>query len=122
MLTKHACLAAAAAAAFFLAAGPGAARAGEAAAAAPAAVVEIHNFKFQPETLTVVAGTTVTWKNGDESPHTIAAKDGAFRSAALDTKESYSFTFATPGTYVYGCTLHPIMVGKIIVKPKGGAS
>ncbi|HEV2301421.1 MAG TPA: cupredoxin family copper-binding protein [Stellaceae bacterium] len=118
---KRMTLAAAAAAALFAAAGPGA-LAGQTAAATSPAVVDIRNFQFQPATLTVTAGTTVMWKNDDGSPHSVAAQSGAFRSDPLDTKDSYSFTFAAPGTYVYGCTFHPMMIGKIIVKAKGGAS
>jgi plastocyanin len=121
MTARPAILATLAAAAMVATAGPGA-RAGEAAAAAPPAVVDIRNFQFQPATLTIAAGTTVTWKNDDASPHSVAAQDGAFRSEPLDTKDSYSFTFGKPGTYVYGCTFHPMMLGKVIVKPKGGAS
>jgi plastocyanin len=87
------------------------------AAATSPATVQIDNFAFTPATLTVTAGTTVTWKNEDDSPHRIGDKDGTFRSAALDTDDAFSHTFATPGEYPYICTIHPYMVGKIIVKP-----
>jgi len=95
--------------------------AGEAvvAAAASPAVVEIDNFAFAPADLTVIAGTTVTWKNEDDSPHRIGDKNGTFKSAALDTDDSFSHTFAAAGEYPYICTIHPYMVGKIIVKPAG---
>src|ERR1700741_5161662 len=95
--------------------------AGEAvvAAAGGPATVQIDNFAFTPATLTVTAGTTVTWKNEDDSPHRIGDKDGTFKSAALDTDDSFSHTFAAPGEYPYICTIHPYMVGKIIVKPAG---
>jgi plastocyanin len=95
--------------------------AGEAvsAAAASPATVKIDNFAFAPATLTITVGTTVTWKNEDDSPHRIGDKDGTFKSAALDTDDSFSHTFATPGKYPYICTIHPYMVGKIIVKPAG---
>jgi plastocyanin len=98
--------------------------AGEAvvAAAASPATVKIDNFAFAPATLTVTAGTTVTWKNEDDSPHRIGDKDGTFRSAALDTDDTFSHTFAAPGEYPYICTIHPYMVGKIIVKPAGKSS
>jgi plastocyanin len=89
-----------------------------AAAASPAAVT-IDNFAFAPATLTVPAGTTVTWKNEDDSPHRIGDKNGTFKSAALDTDDTFSHTFAAPGEYPYICTIHPYMVGKIIVKPAG---
>jgi plastocyanin len=99
-------------------------RAGEAAvtAAASAATVQIDNFAFAPATLTVTAGTTVTWKNDDDSPHRIGDKKGTFTSAALDTDDAFSHTFAAPGEYPYICTIHPYMVGKIIVKPGGKSS
>ena len=93
-----------------------------AAEATPAAAVEIHNMKYNPQTLTVAVGTTVTWVNEDPSPHTVTDKGKVFRSAALDTKDSFSYTFATPGEFTYFCTLHPMMVGKIIVKPAGSSS
>jgi plastocyanin len=98
-----------------------AAREAVAAAASPATVT-IDNFAFAPATLTVAAGTTVTWKNEDDSPHRIGDKNGTFKSAALDTDDSFSHTFATPGEYPYICTIHPYMVGKIIVKPAGKSS
>jgi plastocyanin len=92
------------------------------AAAASAATVNIDNFAFLPATLTVTPGTTVTWKNEDDSPHRIGDKNGTFRSAALDTDDTFSQTFAAPGEYPYICTIHPYMVGKIIVKPDGKSS
>ncbi len=91
-------------------------------AAANTAAVEIHDFQFQPATLTVTAGTTVTWTNDDTTPHTVTENNRAFRSAALDTKDTYSHTFATPGEYVYRCTIHPMMIGKIIVRPAAKSS
>jgi plastocyanin len=98
--------------------------AGEAvvAAAASPATVKIDNFTFAPATLTVTAGTTVTWKNEDDSPHRIGDKNGTFKSAALDTDDTFSHTFAAPGEYPYICTIHPYMAGKIIVKPAGKMS
>ena len=102
-------LAAAAAAAF-------SAAALTAAVAASPAAVTIDNFNFSPMTLTVAAGTTVTWTNNDDIPHTVRAVDGSFHSKPLDTADSYSFTFAKPGVYSYFCSVHPKMVGKVIVK------
>jgi plastocyanin len=95
--------------------GLGLAAIGVAVAAAPAAV-SIDNFAFTPMTLTVAAGTTVTWTNNDDIPHTVRAIDGAFRSKPLDSADSYSFTFTKPGVYSYFCSIHPKMVGKVIVK------
>jgi plastocyanin len=79
--------------------------------------VTIDNFTFGPAELTVAAGTTVTWVNHDDIPHSVVQKDKTFRSKALDTDDSYSFTFMSPGTFDYFCGLHPQMVGKVIVKP-----
>jgi plastocyanin len=90
--------------------------------AATPATVQIENFAFAPATLTVSAGTTVTWKNEDDSPHRIGDQNGTFRSGALDTDDTFSHTFAAPGEFPYICTLHPYMVGKIVVKPVGASS
>jgi plastocyanin len=79
--------------------------------------VQIHNFAFAPAVLTVAAGTTIIWTNADEDPHTVTATGKAFHSAALDTGGKYSFTFTRPGEFAYFCSLHPHMIGKIIVKP-----
>jgi plastocyanin len=79
--------------------------------------VRIDNFSFGPAAVTVAAGTTVVWQNGDDIPHTIVAADASFRSAALDSEETYTFTFPAAGEYVYFCGLHPFMTGKIIVAP-----
>ena len=79
-------------------------------------VVTIDNFTFSPKELTVAVGTTVKWDNHDDIPHTVVEKKTTFRSKALDTDDSYSFTFASAGTFDYLCALHPYMVGKVIVK------
>ena len=78
--------------------------------------VAIANFAFGPPTTTVAVGSTVTWTNNDDDPHTVVANGGTFKSKALDTGDTFTQTFATPGTYSYYCTLHPYMVGKIVVK------
>ena len=78
--------------------------------------VTIDNFVFEPARLTVKAGTTVTWTNRDDIPHTVASKDRLFKSKAMDTDETYSFTFSTPGEYSYFCSLHPHMTGTIVVE------
>jgi amicyanin len=77
--------------------------------------VSISDFKFNPATLTVPVGATVTWTNKDEEPHTIAAKDGSFHSPGMDTNGTYSFTFTTPGSYDYICSIHPFMTGTVVV-------
>lgn len=87
------------------------------AAPPPSPAVTIDNFTFTPGVLTVPAGTTVTWRNRDDIPHSIVGKNGAFRSAALDTDDRYTFTFKTAGTFDYVCGLHPHMTGKVIVTP-----
>jgi amicyanin len=102
------------------AAAPAATSAATSSSAAPATPqagngVSINNFKFDPATITVPVGTTVTWTNQDEEPHTIAAKDGSFHSPGLDTHGSYSFTFSTPGTFDYICSIHPFMTGTVVV-------
>lgn len=94
----------------------GAAVAQQVAAAQPVAVT-IDNFTFSPAEITVPVGAVVKWSNHDDIPHSIVGPNGAFRSAALDTDESYSFAFKTAGTFTYFCGLHPHMTGKVIVKP-----
>ena len=93
-------------------------------AAAPAAphtvAVDIKNFMFMPMTVTIAEGDTVTWTNRDQIPHTVAEKNHKFRSAALDTGDTYSHTFDTAGTYDYFCTLHPQMLAHVIVTPAKG--
>ena len=92
-------------------------------AESPVAAVTIDNFTFNPKTLTVKAGTMVTWSNKDDIPHGIASANNAFkRSQALDTDDSYSFTFTTPGSYVYFCYIHPNMTGTIVVQAATGGN
>ena len=83
--------------------------------------VRIDNFTFSPQQLTVKAGTTVTWTNADDIPHTVTSLP-AFRSKALDTDDKFSFTFTTPGTYNYFCGLHPHMTGSIVVEGTTGSN
>jgi len=83
--------------------------------------VKIDNFVFSPQRVTVKAGATVTWMNHDDIPHTVASKTGAFKSKVMDTEESYSFTFSTPGEYTYFCSLHPHMTGTIVVEGTTGS-
>jgi plastocyanin len=78
--------------------------------------ITIDNFTFTPKELTVAVGTTVKWVNHDDIPHTVVEKKTTFRSKALDTDDSYSFTFTSAGTFDYFCGLHPHMVGQVIVK------
>ncbi|HWW48619.1 MAG TPA: cupredoxin family copper-binding protein [Xanthobacteraceae bacterium] len=77
--------------------------------------VKIENFVFTPATLTVKAGTTVTFENDDDIPHLVVATDNSFRSKALDTGDTYAFTFTKPGDFPYYCGIHPHMQGKITV-------
>lgn len=85
---------------------------------AAATEVKIDNFNFSPATLTIPAGTTVTWTNRDDIPHTVVSTDDprVFKSKVLDTDEKFSFTFSKPGTYPYFCSVHPKMTGKVIVQ------
>jgi len=83
---------------------------------AETAEVKIDNFSFGPAELTVPAGTTVTWINRDDIPHTVVSTDKVFKSKVLDTDEKFSFTFSKAGTYPYFCSIHPKMTGKIIVQ------
>jgi plastocyanin len=80
--------------------------------------VKIDNFSFGPATLTVPVGTTVTWINRDDIPHTVVSTDDpkTFKSKVLDTDEKFSFTFSKAGTYPYFCSIHPKMTGKVIVQ------
>ena len=95
-----------------------------AARSAPAtdAEVDIDQFTFLPQRITVKAGTTVTWINEDDVPHTIVSSSKVFKSKALDTADKFSFTFTTPGTYDYFCSLHPHMTGAVVVEAASGSN
>ena len=80
------------------------------------AEVKVDNFSFGPATLTVAVGTTVTWTNRDDIPHTVVSTDKAFKSKVLDTDEKFSFTFSKAGTYPYFCSIHPKMTGSVVVQ------
>jgi plastocyanin len=80
------------------------------------AAVKIDNFVFGPQTLTVAVGTTVTWTNSDDIPHTSVSTEGVFKSKVLDTDEKFSYTFTKAGTYPYYCTIHPKMTGTVVVQ------
>jgi amicyanin len=83
---------------------------------AAAAAVKIDNFSFAPQTLTIPIGTTVTWTNRDDIPHTAVSTEGVFKSKVMDTDEKFSYTFTKAGTYPYYCTIHPKMTGKVVVQ------
>src|SRR5690349_17907090 len=72
---------------------------------AAATQVKIDNFSFTPQTLTINAGTTVTWTNGDDIPHNVVSTDKVFKSKTMDTDEKFSYTFTKPGTYNYFCSI-----------------
>lgn len=79
--------------------------------------VNITNFTFVPQTLTVPVGATVTWTNLDEEPHTVLSNDGStFHSPGMDTKGTYSFTFTNAGSFDYVCSIHPFMHGTVVVE------
>jgi plastocyanin len=79
--------------------------------------IVVKDYMFVPTALTVKAGATVTWANMDDEPHTVTSDTGLFRSGALDTNDSFSFKFDQPGTYHFTCSIHPRMVGTIVVQP-----
>ncbi|HEX2712074.1 MAG TPA: cupredoxin family copper-binding protein [Candidatus Acidoferrales bacterium] len=78
--------------------------------------VAIDNFSFTPASLTVSAGTTVTWINRDDVPHTVVSTEKKFKSPVLDTDEQFSYKFTDPGTYEYYCSIHPKMTGTVVVQ------
>lgn len=117
-------LAASVAAGTFLLAGCSAARpvATTSSVTSPAAPVSgdqvsIDGFAFAPLTLAVKQGTTVTWTNRDEEPHTVVAGDGSFHSPGMGTGATFSHTFSIPGTFDYVCSIHPMMHGTVVVSP-----
>jgi len=91
---------------------------------APAAdaEVQIDQYAFLPQRVTVKAGTTVTWSNDDDDSHTVASSSKLFKSKALDTGDKFSFTFTTPGTYDYICSVHPYMTGAVVVEAATGGN
>ena len=117
-MARKLCVAIALAAAVFAAA------AALSAAPAQAADTEvlIDQFTFTPQRFTVKAGTTVTWINEDDVPHTVASSSKLFKSKALDTGDKFSFTFTTPGTYEYFCSVHPHMTGAVVVEAATGSN
>ena len=90
---------------------------GTAAGTDAASQVMIDNFAYSPVPLTVKAGTTVTWINHDDIPHTVDSTQGKFKSAALDTDDKFEFKFSEAGEYPFYCRIHPKMTGKIVVQP-----
>jgi plastocyanin len=78
--------------------------------------VKIDNFSFGPAELTVAVGTTVTWTNRDDIPHTVVSTDKVFKSKVLDTDEKFSYTFSQAGSFPYFCSIHPKMTGKVVVR------
>ena len=84
--------------------------------------VKIDNFTFAPQRINVKAGTTVTWTNDDDIPHAVASSSKLFKSKALDTEDKFSFTFTTPGSFEYFCSLHPHMTGAVVVEAASGSN
>jgi plastocyanin len=82
---------------------------------AATAEVKIDNFSFEPQTITIPVGATVTWTNRDDIPHTVVSTDGVFKPKVRDTDEKFSYTFTKAGTYPYFCSVHPKMTGKVVV-------
>jgi plastocyanin len=83
---------------------------------ASAAQIAIQNFQFDPPTISVPVGTTVIWTNHDEEIHALISTQGGFSSPGLDNNQQFSFRFEKPGTYEYGCALHPQMKGTVVVR------
>lgn len=79
-------------------------------------VVNIENFSFGSAALTIPVGTTVTWINKDDVPHTVISTEKVFGSSVLDTDDQFSYTFTKPGTFPYYCSVHPKMTAKVVVK------
>ncbi len=86
------------------------------AAFAQDAMVNIKSFEFMMMDVSVSPGSTVTWVNNDEEPHTVTSETGVFASGGLDTGQKFSFKFDKPGIYKYRCSIHPQMVGTVTVK------
>ena len=80
------------------------------------AEITIDNFTFGPKEAKVAVGTTVTWINRDDIPHTVVSTDKVFKSKVLDTDDKFSYTFDKPGAYPYFCSIHPKMTGKVVVE------
>ena len=99
-----------------LSAGSGAVKANPQQAPSKNVEIKIDNFSFAPGTITVAVGTTVTWINHDDIPHTAVSTDGVFKSKVMDTDEKFSYTFTKAGTYPYFCSIHPKMTGTIVVQ------
>ena len=79
--------------------------------------IEIKDFAFNPQTLTVKSGEKITWINRDEEPHTVVSVEKQFKkSSALDTDQEFTITVGAPGTYTYYCSVHPKMTGTIVVQ------
>ncbi len=94
---------------------PGAAPAGDAPVATN--TVAIQNFAFSPATVTVKAGTVITWTNQDQDAHTVTSINGPLKSPTLNNGQSFHYTFTTPGTFAYVCTIHPLMTATVMVTP-----
>jgi plastocyanin len=78
--------------------------------------IVVKDFMFNPTPLTVKVGSTVTWTNMDDEPHTVVSDTGVFKSGGMDTNESFSYKFDRPGTYHFTCSIHPRMVGTVVVQ------
>ena len=89
-----------------------------AAAASPSPSVDLNiaKFAFAPQEITIAPGTTITWTNRDEAPHTVASSDKSFTSKGLDTDDKFEHTFSSEGDFSYICTVHPFMTGVVHVR------
>ncbi len=88
----------------------------QASPATEACAVDMRDLAFSPANIEIASGTTVTWTNNDEVPHTATAGDGAFDSGILDPGSTFEYTFTESGTYDYACLIHPQMIGSVVVR------
>jgi len=79
--------------------------------------VEIKDFAFSPETVTVKVGSAITWTNGDGFAHSVKSADGSFVSQDLQQGQTFTTTFTAPGTHPYVCGIHDSMTGTVLVEP-----
>ena len=100
----------------FAASGPSRAQTQSAKTGSDSSTISIDNFSFDAQTVTVKAGTQVTWINHDDVPHKVVSTEKKFSSPVLDTDGRFSYTFTAPGTYEYFCSIHPTMKGRVIVR------
>ena len=89
---------------------------GQGTVAGPGSIISIKNFNFNPTTVNIKVGESVTWNNEDSAPHSIISDSGTeLASKTFSSGQSYTYTFNTAGTYEYHCGVHTSMKGKVVV-------